>query len=159
MRFSIFPIAGKNITRAEYRPTENGVYCGVPNLVGKKIRQLRDLKGLSQEELADLVGLSNSQISHLEGGDRDAKTVMVKKIADALGVSPAELFEGERPTPPVPSSVRDAGNVYFVMPGKISAEERERVEELLKRLAEIPNGDKDLIYDLINTVYKRSKSK
>jgi transcriptional regulator with XRE-family HTH domain len=120
---------------------------------------LRVSRAITQEALADAIGVSNSQVSHIERGERDVDTELLAKIADALGVSPAELFEGERPTPPVPSSVRDAGNVYFVMPGKISAEERERVEELLKRLAEIPNGDKDLIYDLINTVYKRSKSK
>jgi len=68
-----------------------------------RIKQLRILKGMSQDELAARVGYQGrSAISKVESGARDISQSMIKKYADALGVSPEYLLCGEG----TPSTVR-----------------------------------------------------
>lgn len=62
----------------------------------ERIKQLRIEKGLSQFELAKLVGYEGrSAISKVEKGQLDISSRVLKKYADALGVSPAYLLFGE----------------------------------------------------------------
>ena len=61
---------------------------------GDRIRQLRIEKGWTQEELARRCGYSGkSVISKAEASTGFLKTEKVKKIADALGVSPSSLID------------------------------------------------------------------
>lgn len=61
---------------------------------GDRIRQLRKEKGWTQEELARRCGYSGkSVISKAEASRGFIKTEKVKKIADALGVSPSSLID------------------------------------------------------------------
>lgn len=58
-----------------------------------KIKQYRELKGLSQEELAKASNVSRTTISGLENNTIKVTTnTTMGKIADALGVSTIELF-------------------------------------------------------------------
>lgn len=61
---------------------------------GLRVRELRQAKGLSQEALADLAGIHRTYASDLERGGRNVGLDNIHAIAGALGVSPAELFEG-----------------------------------------------------------------
>jgi transcriptional regulator with XRE-family HTH domain len=59
-----------------------------------KCRELRTARGLSIRKLAEEAGVSTETIYSLEHGRRDfiwPKTA--RKLADALGVDPAELVE------------------------------------------------------------------
>jgi transcriptional regulator with XRE-family HTH domain len=60
-------------------------------LFGKRLRELRTSKGLSQEGLADLAGLDRTYVSSCERGERNLTIVSVSKLSTALGVDPAEL--------------------------------------------------------------------
>lgn len=62
---------------------------------GERVRQIRVLKGLSQEELARLAQIDRTYIGGIERGERNAGIKNVWRIADALGVSAAELFSDE----------------------------------------------------------------
>lgn len=64
-------------------------------LLGRRIRQLRNAKNLSQEQLADLSGLSRQYITDVERGTRNIAIVNVEKIAKALEISLSELFDFE----------------------------------------------------------------
>jgi transcriptional regulator with XRE-family HTH domain len=55
-------------------------------LFGKRLRELRTSKGLSQEGLADLAGLDRTYVSSCERGERNLTIVSVSKLATALGV-------------------------------------------------------------------------
>ena len=79
----------------------------------KKIRELRKQKGWSSEKLGELVGLSGAAIRHIETGRRELKLPMLEKIAQALGVSVAELLE-ERDERKPPSLERIARRVKFL---------------------------------------------
>lgn len=62
-------------------------------LFGERFRELRRLKGLTQEDVANRTGLAVSTISRLERG---AFTIGVNKLpllADALGVPVRNLYK------------------------------------------------------------------
>ncbi len=61
-------------------------------LVGKRIRQLRNNLGLSQEELADIANLDRTYITSVECGKRNISIVNIDKIAKALKVELNEFF-------------------------------------------------------------------
>lgn len=60
---------------------------------GKRLRELRQKAGLSQEELADLAGLDRSYIGGVERGERNVSLVNIHRIARALKMKPGGLFQ------------------------------------------------------------------
>ncbi len=63
---------------------------------GKRVRQLRLRKKLSQERLAELAGLHVTFVGAIERGKRNLSLVTIVKLAKALKVKPGELFRGIR---------------------------------------------------------------
>ena len=61
---------------------------------GERIRELRKLKGLSQESLALACDLDRTYIGGVERGERNISLLNIHKIAAALGVPAKELFNG-----------------------------------------------------------------
>lgn len=64
----------------------------IKQTVGKRIRELRNKLGVSQEEFADMVGLDRTYITSVECGKRNISIVNIEKIAKALNVSLSEFF-------------------------------------------------------------------
>ncbi len=63
--------------------------------LGKRIQKLRKEKtGLSQEKFALQIDMDRSYFASVESGKRNISIVNIKRIADGLGVSLSELFEG-----------------------------------------------------------------
>lgn len=60
--------------------------------LGRRIRQLRTEKHMSQEELAFKAGLSAAHLGQIERAIKNPTVDTVGKIAGALGVSAASLF-------------------------------------------------------------------
>jgi transcriptional regulator with XRE-family HTH domain len=63
-----------------------------------RLRELREKAALSQNEFSDRSGVSRATIADLEAGNRSAQARTVRRLADALGVEPEELY-GERASP------------------------------------------------------------
>lgn len=61
--------------------------------VGAIIRQLRLEAGLSQEDFADRCGLHRTYIGCVERGEKVITIETANKIAGALGLSLAQLFQ------------------------------------------------------------------
>jgi transcriptional regulator with XRE-family HTH domain len=61
--------------------------------LGRRIRELRLKRGLSQEALANASSLDRTYISSVERGHRNASLLTLHRIAAALEVEPAELLE------------------------------------------------------------------
>ena len=64
--------------------------------LGKRVRALREQRGISQEALADLADIHRNYISQIEGGKRNLSFFNVVKIARALKVTPSKLLESIR---------------------------------------------------------------
>ena len=59
---------------------------------GRRLRELRQERGLSQEELADRAELHRTYVSSVERGERNVALVNVERLANALGVHIRDLF-------------------------------------------------------------------
>jgi len=67
----------------------------IRQVVGKRIRELRNKLGISQEELAAMVELDRTYITSVECGKRNISIVNIEKLATALNVSLSEFFKFE----------------------------------------------------------------
>ena len=62
-------------------------------LLGMAIKTRRASLGISQEELAHRAGLHRTYVSDLERGARNPSIESIEKLASALQISVAKLFE------------------------------------------------------------------
>ncbi len=65
----------------------------IKQAVGKRVKELRNKIGISQEELADTAQLDRTYITSVECGKRNISIVNIKKLANALNVTLKEFFE------------------------------------------------------------------
>ena len=59
---------------------------------GRRVRQLRRDRDLSQEQLAHAAGLHRAEVGFIERAEREIGITKIWRLADALGVEPRELF-------------------------------------------------------------------
>ncbi len=59
---------------------------------GRKLRETRREKGVSQEKLAALAGLHRTYVSLVERGECNISLLNIEKLAAALGVTLADLM-------------------------------------------------------------------
>lgn len=64
-------------------------------LVGQRIQQLRVRRGLTRGQFAPAVGYTADGLKNIELGRRGLSTENLTRFADALGVNPTVLIEGE----------------------------------------------------------------
>ncbi|MBB6429379.1 helix-turn-helix domain-containing protein [Algisphaera agarilytica] len=60
---------------------------------GQRLRDIRNQMGWSQEHLAAVVGLDRSYVGGVERGERNISIENICKLAEALEINPAVLFE------------------------------------------------------------------
>jgi transcriptional regulator with XRE-family HTH domain len=75
--------------------------AGVPRdpylkVLGNRIRELREKRGLSQEAFADEAGIDRSYVSGIERGVRNVGVLQLVKIAVTFDVPPGTLLPPAR---------------------------------------------------------------
>ncbi len=60
---------------------------------GYAVKSLREESGLTQEDLADKAAIHRTYLSDIERGARNVSLVNIERIAAALKLSIAELFQ------------------------------------------------------------------
>ena len=65
----------------------------VTELLGSRIKQLRQKTGLSQEKFSLQIGMDRTYFASVEAGKRNISICNIKKIADGLQISLSDLFE------------------------------------------------------------------
>lgn len=68
------------------------------NIIGPRLRALRDRLGLSQRALARKAGVPSSTVSLIESGRNSPSVGSLKRILDAAGVSLGEFFNSDLET-------------------------------------------------------------
>ena len=61
--------------------------------IGRKVKDLRNRNGLTQQELADRTELTKGFISQLERGQVSPSVVTLMDLIECLGSTPAEFFK------------------------------------------------------------------
>lgn len=62
-------------------------------LVGKRVKEIRNNLGISQEELAYRAELDRTYITSVECGKRNISIVNIEKLATALNVTLKDFFD------------------------------------------------------------------
>ena len=65
-----------------------------PAEVGRRIRSLREDRGISQMELANIIGIGMQTLSFIELGKWDAKTEVIFRICEYFGADVDMLISG-----------------------------------------------------------------
>lgn len=64
--------------------------------IGKRIRELRIKKRLSQEQIALKAGITTAYLGQIEREEKNPTVKLVEKISNALGLSLSELFSNQK---------------------------------------------------------------
>ena len=67
----------------------------VQDAFGKRVREIRRRRDMTQERLAELSGLSIQYIGEIERGKRNPSLTSIETLASALDMSVADLFDLE----------------------------------------------------------------
>ncbi|MEO1240720.1 MAG: helix-turn-helix transcriptional regulator [Pseudomonadota bacterium] len=66
----------------------------IPQTLGRNVRRLRRERKLTQEALAFAAGMDQAQLSGIESGACNLTLRVIARLANALNVPPAALFDG-----------------------------------------------------------------
>ena len=61
--------------------------------LGRRIAELREQTGLTQEQLALKLGVTPRNVQRIEQGRVNVQALSLLRLAEVLGVHPGELFE------------------------------------------------------------------
>ena len=104
-----------------------------------RLRAARDLRGYSQSVLAERAGLPPSSIAHFEAGARKPSFENLRRLATALDVTTDYLLGRVED----PSMAEDGDPLFRDLIGKLSGNDRDLAEQLLKVLAKRNRPRKD----------------
>lgn len=66
----------------------------IKSKIGRRIKEIREIKNMSQKDLAYASDIDRSYIASVESGKRNISIINLEKIAITLDVSLSELFKG-----------------------------------------------------------------
>ena len=104
-------------------------------MIGTRIRAIRNAKGLTQQKLADIAGLDYRYIGALERGERNFSIDTLEKVLLALDISISELtlldknIENENETTRV-----KAIDAFIVATEKLNKEQLTTITEINEKI-------------------------
>jgi transcriptional regulator with XRE-family HTH domain len=108
--------------------------------VGERLRAIRRLRRCTLRTVSERSGLSESFLSQVERGRSSASIASLRRIADALGVSVADLFEPGGPPRPKVLRREDRPALNFGILGRKLLLTRKPLDHLEVFLVEIEPG-------------------
>ncbi|MFC3803829.1 helix-turn-helix domain-containing protein [Cohnella sp. GCM10012308] len=106
--------------------------------VGKRIREIRKAKGLSQTALAEKCGFTFSYIGGVERAEKNISLINLEKIAEGLGVGVHQFF------------------VYSYQYEQLPANEK-IIQEVVSMLIQHDEGTIEMGKNILSEVLKRSR--
>ncbi len=107
--------------------------------VGRRMRELRRLRGLSQEELAERAGLTLEAISRAERGRSEITISSLVQVCEAMGLHLSEFFARHAPPAAAAPQSRAAARLLSLIEDVPDAELR-RVLAIMKLVLQPPLG-------------------
>jgi len=123
-------------------------------VLGKRIRQFRESRGLTQEALAKLLGVSRPTLSLLEAGRRKVRADEIRKLGDIFGISAdALLDEGKEPRVFIREEraeyMKRESGIRIDVPQKNLRKFKEVLLYILNRVGAKPNVGETVLYKLL----------
>jgi transcriptional regulator with XRE-family HTH domain len=109
--------------------------------ISKRIKQIREEKGYTQQQMADLINMHRSNYSKMESGQREISIDALQKVAKHFSLTLDELVNAK---------------------GKIPVEEKSEDKttiEQVKLINELDPDDKAMVFRLIDTTVTKKKFK
>ena len=75
----------------QFRHLGGGIVADVQVRFGKRVREIRERKDISQEKLGELAGLHRTYVSSVERGQRNISLLNIARLAKALDVPMSKL--------------------------------------------------------------------
>jgi Zn-dependent peptidase ImmA (M78 family)/transcriptional regulator with XRE-family HTH domain len=63
-------------------------------LIGRRIREARDRRDISQQKVADALGIPRTAVTNIEAGTRNVSTLELTKLGALFNLSPAAFLDG-----------------------------------------------------------------
>ena len=120
------------------------------NDMGKKLRELRDARGLTQREVANAVGVTEATVSRWESGHiNNMRRDKIESLAKVLQVSPLVIMgrDDESPAPPAAPPPSQPYRAPLTERDELTEHEREHIE-LYRELDERGRNAVDDLTDL-----------
>ena len=64
----------------------------IKKLLGRRIKEIRTKRKLTQEKLAEMIGVGERNLSKIECGNNFITAETLSKVINALSIEPQELF-------------------------------------------------------------------
>lgn len=115
--------------------------------IGKRLKQLRVDKGLTQKELAGISGgIDYTYIGKIERGDQLPSLKILLKICDALAVPAGAFFQDDAVVPLVDARVQ-------------SLLKRGKLNGLMAAVRDLPEDDLPLVEEIVRLFARRGTSR
>jgi len=122
--------------------------------IGRRLRELRESRNLSQGDIEVRTGLLRCYTSRVENGHTTASVETIEKYANALGIALFAFFSNEanapRVEPLLPSKDPDWGS---------TPRERFQNHKIVSALTNTNDHDRDLVLALVRRLTKRNRVK
>lgn len=100
--------------------------------IGKKIKSLRTIKGLSQEQAADYLKISQSTYARIEKGDTNSWVTYLEPLSRLYNIQPEDLLKQD--TVKIDNLQNNSGAIYNL--GTVNALSEKLIEQFELRLSE-----------------------
>jgi len=121
--------------------------------MNRRIKELRERSGMSQQKLAELLGVSRPAISQIESGQRKVSADEMRKLADAFHISADRLLDLEEEPVVI---IKESKEVYTAKPKiriNVPQKNLEKFKEvliyILNKVGSKPNIGETVIYKLL----------
>lgn len=121
--------------------------------IGKRIKKIRELSGLSQQQLADSMGILRSTLSQIENGERRIYSSELIKFSGIFGVSADYLLDLEKEVEitilEAEKKEKEKPAIRINVPQKNQKKFKEVLIYILNKVGSKPNVGETLIYKLL----------
>ena len=128
---------------------------GVGAVIGKRLKELRTARGMTQAEFGKLIGVGKSAVSQYESGARAPDTAVLRRVAGSFGVTTDWLLGLDEPPEPV---AREPRAVYSAVPQGKDRDLERFLDELSRRAGAIDSPeDRHAILEMARYLAQKGK--
>ncbi|OGD62362.1 repressor protein [Candidatus Berkelbacteria bacterium RIFOXYA2_FULL_43_10] len=120
------------------------------NSIGKKIQNLRERAGKSQEEVAGVLGIPRTSLSQIETGERDLTSLELAQLSTVFGVPTDYVLSDEKISQEIAVEPREKESEERISIPRLKKNKfKEVLLYILEKIAGKPNIGETVLYKLL----------